>query len=216
MNAVQDDIARSPLTYALLGAGIALAFALVALHVVNKTLLGDGTMLALDQDANLPSWLTAVLFAVAGLACWLLARMRDTRRAALVLLGLIAVGLSFEQTVQLHGELEQEGGDVVMLVVQPLLAVGFVAVVALAARDLPHRSRLLLVGMVAAIAVAQGSSMLNSRLDLPYAGIVVVQTLEELAEMSTAILLLAALAQPLVDAVVARVLRERAAAPGGV
>lgn len=215
IGALRDDVARSPLTYTLLGAGIALQLLLVALHGINKELLGDGTLLALDRDANVPSWITTALYVTAGLACWLLAWARPAGRVALVLLGLIAFGLSFEQMAQLHGDLERDGGDAVMLVVQPLLAIGFVAVVVAVARSLPRRSRALLVAMVLAIATAQGSSMLNSEFDLPYPAVIVLQTLEEVAEMMTAIFLIAALAQPLADADSERVLRDRDRALAG-
>jgi hypothetical protein len=82
-------------------------------------------------------------------------------------------------------------------------------VVWLAARALPPLSKVLLWGAIAAIAVAQGSSLVGSELDLPYAGVVFFQTVEEVGEMLTAILLIAAAAQPALDAISARVLDGR-------
>jgi hypothetical protein len=204
-----EQVRASPVTFAILAGGLALQAVLVVLHGVNKELLDDANFLALDKDNNLPSWITTALFVAAGLACGLLAWLRPRERIPLALLGLVALLLSLEQMAQIHGELEADLGDVMTLVIQPLLAIGLVAVVALAARGLPTLSKVLLWAAIACIAVSQLSSMVNSEFDPPYALVVFFQTIEEVGEMLTAILLIAAAAQPALDAIRARVLDQR-------
>jgi hypothetical protein len=201
-----DDVRASPLTYAIVVGGVAIQLVLVLAHGVNSALLGDGSFLALDRDHNVPAWYETALFVVAGLGCWLLAWLRPAIRVPLVLLGLVALLLSFEQMAQLHGSVEEDLGDTATAI-EALMALGLVAVVWLAARGLPRLSKILLWGAIVAIAVAQGSSTINSD-DLPHAVVVFLQTLEEVGEMTTATLLIAAVAQPVVDGIVARVLRE--------
>jgi hypothetical protein len=101
---------------------------------------------------------------------------------------------------------EKELGDLATLVIQPLMALGLVAVVFWAARDLPALSKALLWGAIIAIAVAQGSSEVNLQFDPPYAINIFFQTLEEVAELATGVFMIAAAAQPALDAIVARVL----------
>ncbi len=204
-----DEIRASPLTYAIVVGGIAVQLVLVLAHGVNKELLGDGRFLALDRDYNVPAWYETALFVVAGLGCWLLAWLKPAVRIPLVLLGVVALLLSFEQMAQLHGQVENDLGNTATAL-EALMALGLVAVVWLAARGLPRLSRILLWGAIVSIAVAQGSSTLNSD-DLPHAVVIFLQTLEEVGEMMTATLLIAAVAQPAVDGVVDRVLRERRA-----
>jgi hypothetical protein len=209
MRELYADVRASPVTFAILAGGVALQAVLVLLHGVNKELLGDANFLALDKDNNLPSWITTALFVVAGVACGLLAWLRPRERIPLALLAVVALLLSLEQMAQIHGELEADLGDVMTLVIQPLLAVGLVVVVALAARGLRTLSKVLLWAAIACIAISQVSSMVNSEFDPPYALVVFFQTVEEVGEMLTAILLIAAAAQPALDAVTARVLGER-------
>jgi hypothetical protein len=212
MRKLYDWVRASPVTFAILCAGVALQAVLVVGHGVNKELLGDANFLALDKDNNLPSWITTALFVVAGLACGLLAWLRPRERIPLAFLAVVALLLSLEQMAQIHGELEADLDELMTLVIQPLLAVGLVVVVALAARGLPPLSRVLLWAAIACIALSQLSSMVNSELDPPYALLIFFQTVEEVGEMLTAILLIAAMAQPTLDAVTARVLGERSEA----
>jgi hypothetical protein len=212
MRKLYEGVRASPVTFAILCAGVALQAVLVVGHGVNKELLGDANFLALDKDNNLPSWITTALFVVAGLACGLLAWLRPRERIPLAFLAVVALLLSLEQMAQIHGELEADLDEVMTLVIQPLLALGLVVVVALAARGLPTLSKVLLWAAIACIAVSQLSSMVNSELDPPYALLIFFQTVEEVGEMLTAILLIGAMAQPTLDAVTARVLGDRAEA----
>lgn len=199
------ELRRSPATYAVLAGALVLQVVLVVLHGVNSELLGDGRLLALDRDANVPAWIETALFVVAGVACFLLAWLEPPVRLPLALLGGVALLLSFEQMAQLHEQLGQELADGPMTAIEVTLALGLIAIVALVARGLPWLSRMMLWAAIGAIAVAQGSSMLNSQIDLPYAGVIFFQALEEVGEITTAVLLIAAMLQPVLDGVVAYV-----------
>jgi hypothetical protein len=203
--AVRDSRA----TYAVLMAGLALQVVLVVLHGVNKELLSDANFLALDKDNNLPSWTTTALFAIAGVTYGLLAWLRPSARIPLAGLGALALLLSLEQTAQIHTRVEEDLGDAATIALQTLAAMGVVGVVAFAARALPALSNALLFAAIAAIALSQGSSLANSEFELPYWGIVLFQTLEEVGEMTTAVLLIAAAVGPGLEAILARVLAER-------
>lgn len=206
---VYDAVRGSGTTYRILLAGIALVAALVVLHGLNKELLGDAHFLALDKDNNLPSWATTALFAIAGVTYGLLAWLRPSARIPLAGLGALALLLSLEQTAQIHTRVEADLGDAATIGLQTLAALGVVGVVAFAARALPALSNALLLAAIAAIAVSQGASVANSEFDLPYWGIVLFQTLEEVGEMTTAVLLIAAAVRPGLEAIVARVHAER-------
>jgi hypothetical protein len=200
------QVRASRVTFLILAAGLAIEVLFVILHGVNKELLGDRLFLALDRDPNLPSWTETALFVVAGLGLAMLAWLRPAARIPFAVLALLAFLLSLEQMVQIHGDVEEELGDVATLVIQPLMALGLVAVVAWAARHLPRLQQVLLWAAIVSIAVAQASSLVNLQFDPPYAVNIFFQTLEEVAEIATAVLFIAAAAQPLIDSIVARVL----------
>jgi hypothetical protein len=201
-----DDILASPATWAVLAIGLAIQVVLVLAHGVNKELLGDRSFLALDKDANLPAWTETALFVGAGIGCGLLAWLKRQSRWSLALLAVVAMLMSLEQMAQLHTRVEDDLGGLATKGIEPLMAIGLVLIVVNAARHLPRLSKVCLWGAVAAIALAQGSSMLNSEFTLPHAGLVFFQTTEEVGEMLTATLLIAAVVQPILDGVVTRVL----------
>jgi hypothetical protein len=204
-----QELLESPATWAVIAIGVAMQILLVVLHGVNKELLGDRSFLALDKDANLPAWVETALFVGAGICCGVLAWLKPRARLPLALLGVVAMLMSFEQMAQLHTRVEADLGDVATKGIEPLMALGLVAIVVYAARQLPRISKVCLWGAVVAIAIAQGSSMLNSEFTLPHAPLVFFQTTEEVGEMLTATLLIAAMVQPIVDAVVSRVLSDQ-------
>jgi hypothetical protein len=206
---------REPVTTRILLAGLALQAFFVVAHGVNKELLGDGTFLALDHDASLPSWATVVLFALAGTGCALLAWLRPEWRTSLALLTGFSLLLSLESTVQIHGQVERDSDNPFRSLVQLLGGAGFVAALLLAARALPRPQPWLLLASVATIAAAAGASEMNDKFDLPYAGVIFFQTVEEVSEMLTAILVLAAVAKPLIVAVERRLGESEAGSLNG-
>lgn len=197
-----------PVTTIILVAGVILQVFLVLAHGVNKELLGDGAFLAIDQDASLPSWATVVLYAFAGVSCGLLAWLRPQWRAPLAVLAVFALGLSLEQTVQVHGDVESDSENPLGTLSQTIGGAIFAASLFFAARVVPRPFRWFFLLAIATIATAAGASEMNDKLDLPYAGVIFFQTLEEVGEMLTAILILAATAEPLLAALRERLLEE--------
>ncbi|NLT07790.1 MAG: hypothetical protein GXY03_15995 [Solirubrobacterales bacterium] len=196
-----EAIRASPATQFVIVTSIALqAFFLVA-HGVNKELLGDGLFLALDSDPNLPSWTTSAIFLLAGVACGLLAWLRPELRAVLAALAAITLFVSLEQTAQLHTQLEHELADPGASLIQAAIGLCFAAVIVVVAVRTHGLTRVLLVGALLAAAISFGGSAMNRAFDLPYALLIFFQTIEELGELSTGTLILAAVVQPLIDAV---------------
>jgi hypothetical protein len=210
MASVYNDVRASRVTFLVLVVGVVLEVLFVLLHGINKELLGDRRFLALDRDPNLPSWTETALFVVAGIAMALLAWLKPAARVPFAVLALLGFLLSLEQMAQIHADVEEQLGDLATFVIEPLMALGLMLVVAWAARHLPSRSNVLLWAAIASIALAQGSSLVNLHFDPAYALTIFLQSLEEVAEIATAVLLIAAAAQPLVDAIVARVLDDSA------
>jgi hypothetical protein len=206
VGSVYEEILASPVTWGVIAVGIAIQAVLVVLHGVNKELLGDRSFLALDKDANLPAWVETALFVAAGIGCGVLAWLKPRARLPLALLGVVAMLMSLEQMAQLHTRVEADLGEIATKGIEPLMALGLVAIVVFAGRHLSRLSKICLWGAVVAIAVAEGSSMLNSEFVLPHAALVFFQTTEEVGEMLTATLFIAAMAQPILDGVVSRVL----------
>lgn len=161
------DLRRSAATQWIILGGVTLQVVLVLLHGINKELLGDGTFLALDQDANLPAWIETALFVVAGLGCWLLAWVRPGVRMPFALLGGVSLLLSLEQMAQLHTRVEADLGGLATNAIEPSMAIGLVAIVAFAARGVPLLSKLLVWCSIVSIAVAQGSSMVDGSSTCP-------------------------------------------------
>lgn len=200
-----EAIRSSRATRLVILASAAAQVAFVIAHAINKELLGDGLFLALDSDPNLPSWTTGALFLLAGVGCALLAWLRPDLRIPLALVAAVTLFVSFEQTVQLHSQLEDAVADPGASLIQAGIGVCFAAAIAFAAVRLRGMARVLMAGALLAAAISFGASALNRAFDLPYVLIVSFQTLEELGEMTTATLILAAVVQPVVDAIVARV-----------
>jgi len=206
VGSLYSEVRASPVTWAVLIAGAAIIALLVLAHGVNKELLGDRSFLALDKDANLPAWTETAMFAIGGVGFGVLAWLKPKARASLALLGGIALLMSLEQMAQLHTRVEDELGGIATKGIEPLMAIGLIAIVVFAGRQLPRLSKICLWGAVVAIAIAQGSSMLNSEFSLPHAPLVFFQTTEEVGELLTATLFIAATLQPIIDGVVERVL----------
>lgn len=186
-------------------AGVALQAFFVIAHGANKELLGDGTFLALDQDTSLPSWATVVLFAFAGTSCGLLAWLRPAWRKPLLILAGLALLLSLESTVQIHGDVEGDPDSPFRSLVEVLGGAGIVLALVLAARAMPQPFRWLLLLAVVTIVASAGSSEMNDKFDLPYVGVIFFQTTEEVCEMLTAILVFAATLEPMLAALARRI-----------
>jgi hypothetical protein len=100
---------------------------------------------------------------------------------------------------QIHDRLEEwVNGDLAIMVLEPLMGLAVIAAFVAAARRLPPLSGTLLWAAAGTVVLALASSALNAATDphLPYAGVVFLQTSEEVGEMLTAVLLLSAISAP--------------------
>lgn len=206
---LEEQLRQRPVTARILLYGVAVQVLFIVLHGINKELLGDGNFLALDKDASLPTWFTVVLFAVAGISAALLAALRP--KARLPLLGLAAYGFVFslEQTTQIHTQLEDHIGDPIATLGEMAVGLLLVVVVVSVARMMEAPFKQLLWLSILTILISTGSSEMNSAFDLPYAGVIFFQTLEEVTEMLTATLFIAATVEPLLLATGISVPRPR-------
>lgn len=197
----QALIERHSLVYRILLAGILLQAFFVLMHGINKELFDDGFFFSLDHDLSLPSWATCALFAVAGAACGFYAGFVQAARRPFAALAVFCLGLSMEQLVQLHVRVEESVADPGSKLIEIALGVILVLVISLAARTLSRPFRGLLLSSIAILVISALSSQMNQSLDLPYVGVIFFQTLEEVTEMLTAIVIVAAVAEPLWTAV---------------
>lgn len=198
---LREFIDRYRLTAAILAAGLVLEAFFVVMHGINKEAFGDGYFFSLDNDLSLPSWATCVLFAWAGSVCALFAVFERAARRPFAALGVISFGLSMEQFVQLHGRVEESVADPGSKLIEIFLGVAIVVAIVLAARVLSPPFRQLLLGSIAILVISSLSSQANQSLDPPYVGVIFFQTVEEIFEMLTATLIIAATVEPLWDSI---------------
>ena len=167
----------------LLG-GAAVTVALVGLHGLNR-LTFDFRFFALDEEQNLPSWVSAVTFAVTGLA-WATfgALSRGAKRIAALLVGCLFAAMSLDDVTKGHETLEGRAGEeLLVLVVQPLALLPVIALIAWARRYVPSFERLLLIGAMGALVVAQAASAAYTAFDLSERGVLFFLVVEESSEL---------------------------------
>jgi hypothetical protein len=192
----RDAASRYPVTAWTLGLGLALFAFFVVMHGVNKVVFDDGYVFSLDHDQSIPSWATSALFLLAGAISGLLAWLRPRDRTILGALAAIATGLSIEQVVQLHSRVEEEIADPGAFLIEATIGLAVILVVVLVARTLARPHRYLMLGSIGALLLAALASQANQAGDLPQAGVVFFQTVEEISEMLTALLIIAAVVEP--------------------
>jgi hypothetical protein len=185
---------RLRLEWRIVGALVAAQALLVALNGIN-TFTFHADFLIIEQEANLPTWFSSILFAFASLAC-VLAAWAEREWLGW---GLPAAALAFfslDEIAMLHEHFEDRTDEQLLVeVVEPL---GVAAAVALAAylvvRRLSGLARVLVIGAGVALVLAQVFSLANSAADLPYSISNIVSIGEEVWEMLMGTLLLAAAA----------------------
>lgn len=187
---------RYPLTSWILGLGLGFFAFLVVMHGVNKELFGDGYVFALDSDQSIAAWATSAMFALGGLGSGLLAWLRPRDRTPLAVLALISTGLSMEQVVQLHGHVEEEVANPGATLLEAMVGLAVIVVIVLAARTLQRPHNYLLLGSIGALILASLASKANQEGEIAYAAVIFFQTVEEISEMLTALLIIAAVTEP--------------------
>lgn len=196
----RETLARYPVTVWILGLGFLLFAFFVFMHGVNRVVFDDGYVFSLDHDQSIPSWATSALFTLAGVGAALCAWLRPGSRKQMAVLAVIAFGLSMEQVIQLHGRVEEEVADPGAFLLEAAVGMAVIVVIVLAARSLERPHRYLLLGSIGALLLAAVASQANQAGDLPHAGVVFFQTVEEISEMLTALLIIAAVAEPVLRA----------------
>jgi hypothetical protein len=185
---------------------------LTVVHVINS-LAFDWQFLNLNVEQNLPSWVSTLAFAIAGLAS-LAAGLGDRQPRAWTGVGVLMLAFSLDDVAMIHEQLEDAWDEgIALLVVEPVLAVAVVLVFAAAARTLAGVARRLLWGGLAALVIAQAASSAGFLASDGARGLAALATLEEASEMMMAVLILAAAVQPLTAR--ARNLAASAAVEGG-
>jgi hypothetical protein len=187
-------VGRRPaaLHHRLLRACCALIVALVALHVADR-LTVDTPILRLDVEANIPTWASSVLFALAGVAWAMLARLERGRRTW-ALLGALLIALSADEIATLHERLSgRTGAELAELLVQPAVGLAVIALFVVVSRGLHPTARGLLLAAAAALVLGHLAELATPA---PEEGPVAaaLKILEETFEMLLAALALTAAA----------------------
>lgn len=177
--------------------GSAAVTVLVAGHVLNSVAF-DWPFLNLNAEQNLPTWMSSLGFACAGLA-WLAAGFGNAPpQRAWAALGVLMLALSLDDVAMIHEYLEDVGNErAMLLVIEPALALMIVASFAATARTLPRPSRQLLWSGLMALIVAQLASSSGFLAEGGTLSTAALAAVEESSEMMMAVLVLSAAVEPL-------------------
>lgn len=188
--------------------GVAIVLVLVLLHIVNGVTL-DLQLLDLNSEQNLPSWVSSFGFALAGLTAAAVG-LSDRALRPWLAIGVLMLAFSLDDIAMLHERFEELGDTgLALLVIEPLMVLGFLIVFAAAARTVRGVPRVLFLAAILALAIAQVASsagFVREHVPVPLGTLIV---LEEGAELLVSALLLGAAVQPLLARVNAVLLRER-------
>jgi hypothetical protein len=182
-------------------AGAAAIVGLIGLHGLNR-LTFDFRFFALDEEQNLPSWVSTLTFGITGVAWAVLGALsRGPKRIAALLTACLLALMSLDDVSRGHENLESTAGDDLMiLILQPLAALSVIALIAWARWYFPSPERGLLGGAMGALVVAQAASSAYTAFDLSSAQVLAFLVLEESSELLFAVLLLAAAIDPVLRA----------------
>lgn len=168
---------------------------LVGLHGLNAAALGDGRLLSLDQEGNLPTWFASVLFAFAAVACAAVPLVERRGRAFWAGAALLLAGMSVDEVAMLHEAGEETYGALeAILGWQLFAALGLAVLLWLAGGRQPPSLRRWMRAAAVAVLAAHGASVAGALAADGRAAIVALSVLEEWAEMLVATFALAAAA----------------------
>jgi uncharacterized integral membrane protein len=183
----------------VLAGGLIAACVLIALHGINAVTV-EHDLLDLNTEQNVPSWATTFAFTVAGLLSLGLGACGREYRPWL-LIGLLMLAFSLDDVAMLHERFEANTHEsFALLVLEPLIALGILVLFAWAARTVKGLSRLLLVGTVVALVLAQAGSSLGSESESVPIPLSILIVIEEGSELLMGVLLAAAVVEPLMAA----------------
>lgn len=176
----------------ILGAVAAAISVFLALHVINKA-TADGEWLRMDAEQNLVTWFGSALFLIAALASFGRSGLTPDRRVAWLGLGALMLALSIDEVAMIHERLEDAGDSrLSFFILQPVIAVGAVALLVAIMRDLDPADRPLIAAAIAALILAQAGSIAYSQLELEGAVGAAQGLSEEILELAVPGLVLAA------------------------
>jgi hypothetical protein len=203
----QESFRPGPRGWVLL-VGAAVIVGLIVLHGLNR-LTFDFRFFALDEEQNLPSWVSTLTFGITGVAWAVLGALsRGPKRIAALLTGCLLALLSLDDVSRGHENLEDTAGEnLLVLILEPLAVLPVIALIAWARRYFPSAERGLLGGAIGALVLAQAASSAYTAFDLSSTQVLAFLVLEESSELLFGVLLLAAAIDP--------VLRALGAALGG-
>jgi hypothetical protein len=181
--------------------GAAVIVGLIGLHGLNR-LTFDFRFFALDEEQNLPSWVSTLTFGIAGVAWAVLGGLsRGPKRIAALVTGCLLLLLSLDDVSRGHENLEGTAGeDLLVLILEPLAVLPVIALIAWARRYFPSPERGLLGVAIGALVLAQAASSAYTAFELSSAQVLAFLVLEESSELLFGVLLLAAVIDPMLRA----------------
>lgn len=184
---------------------------LVLAHGINGATV-NGSFFGIDQENNLFTWLRVLLYFCAGVACLLAARSSEQSGWVWNGLGVLMLAFSLDDLAMGHEWLEQRSGRARLVVrfVYPVVGAALVALFFGVWRRLERTPRLLVAAAGFTLVFSEVAASLNT--DRGHAVTIVLQILEQTSEAAVGVLILAAAAEPALDAVAAWALRRGPAA----
>jgi hypothetical protein len=182
-------------------------FALVALHGLNKVLFQDGTLLALDSEANLGTWFSTSQLLIAAMAWAAMALSDRARRVVWGSIALLLSVLSLDEIAQFHERIEELNFDLTRFVLLPFVAFAVIALFLQATRHLDPRPRRLVWIGAAVLAASQGATSANGYFDFPNAVQAALVIFEDWSEMVMGTFMLAAASEAARDSIIAWAVR---------
>jgi hypothetical protein len=181
--------------------GAAVIVGLIGLHGLNR-LTFDFRFFALDEEQNLPSWVSTLTFGIAGVAWAVLGGLsRGPKRIAALVTGCLLLLLSLDDVSRGHENLEGTAGeDLLVLILEPLAVLPVIALIVWARRYLPSPERALSGVAIGALVLAQAASSAYTAFELSSAQVLAFLVLEESSELLFGVLLLAAVIDPMLRA----------------
>ena len=206
LRAVWDEargrFGRLALPTAILVVALFIELALVAVHGLNKVLFGDGTLLALDSEANFGTWFSTSQLLVTAVV-WLVAGPGERQHRGIWLaMPALFAALSMEEITQVHERSEELHFDFTRYFLMPAVAFAAVALFLAVRRVLrPQERRLVTIG-AAVLLISQASNSFNAGVDFPNPIEAFLVIFQDWSEMVMATFMLAAPSERARDALV--------------
>ena len=174
---------------------VGFAAVVTGLHIINALFI-EGELFNFSEDWNVPTFASTFLFAVAGLGALVTARATPAgapERRVWLGVGVVMLAFAVEATVDLHTRLEEVGDlQTLVLVMIPIVALALTLVIAGPLVRLPPPLPLLLIGAGALIVLTQAVGALDSTIEIEGYPRDLLILIEEVGELLSPCLALAA------------------------